>query len=220
MGNEHNSLVISYLVLRKLLGGLGVALPIILVAGTSLFLDINYIQPSISHYYHTGMRDVFVCILSSFGLFLFSYTGYKPIDNWLSSLAGICALGVAFFPTSPGDCHEITCLVHLASATCFLLLLACMSYFLFTKSDKSPGKRTPRKRQRNRVYRVCAITIVICLILLAIYFLADTGQFPSATVFWLEVIALWAFGFSWLVKGETILKDRKVSGDDLSHNQN
>jgi hypothetical protein len=26
-------------------------------------------------------------------------------------------------------------------------------------------------------------------------------------VFWLEALALWAFGFSWFVKGETLWKD-------------
>lgn len=28
-------------------------------------------------------------------------------------------------------------------------------------------------------------------------------------VFWLESVAVWAFGWSWLIKGEAILKDNE-----------
>jgi hypothetical protein len=34
--------------------------------------------------------------------------------------------------------------------------------------------------------------------------------FIPHSIFWLEVIMLWAFGFSWLVKGETILRDKNT----------
>ncbi len=36
-------------------------------------------------------------------------------------------------------------------------------------------------------------------------------------IFWLEAIALWAFGISWLTKGETILIDLK---NDVSNANN
>ena len=41
-----------------------------------------------------------------------------------------------------------------------LLALAYFSFFLFTLSSGSP---TPRKRTRNRIYRVCGVTIVACI---------------------------------------------------------
>jgi uncharacterized membrane protein len=207
MANNNNTHVISYLTLRKLLGGLGISLPIILVVGAAVAPDVEAFQSSISQYYHTPLRDVFVCILTSFGLFLFTYKGYESKDDWASNLAGICALAVAFFPTSIGECEEFACRIHFISASLFFLLLSYIAYFLFTKSDKDEADRTKEKRMRNRIYRICAFTMVGCLILLALYFFLFETQWPKTTAFWLETIALWAFGVSWLVKGKTILKD-------------
>ena len=204
MANEENTHVISYLTLRKLLGGLGCLLPVILVVGAAISPDTEAFQPSISHYYHTPVRDIFVCILTSFGLFLFTYKGYEPKDNWSSNLAGVCALSVAFFPTSLGECEELTCRIHFISAALFFLLLSYIAYFLFTKSDKDEASRTQEKRIKNSIYRICALTMVGCIILLALYFFLFEEQWPATTAFWLETIALWAFGISWLVKGETI----------------
>lgn len=66
-----NSLVISYLALRKAIGYLGIALPFVVVLGAWLLKGLG-IQSSISDYYFTDMRDVFVGILFSIGVFLAS----------------------------------------------------------------------------------------------------------------------------------------------------
>ena len=58
--------------IRKLIGTLGLLLPIVLPIAKGEFLA------SISHYYyHTLSSLIFIIILSSFGLFLLSYRGYK-----------------------------------------------------------------------------------------------------------------------------------------------
>jgi hypothetical protein len=38
--------------------------------------------------------------------------------------------------------------------------------------------------------------------------LADTALALWHPVFWLETIALWSFGFSWFVKGDTLWRDK------------
>jgi hypothetical protein len=208
MAHHNNNLVISYLTLRKLLGGLGILLPVIMVVGAAFAEGVDAFQPSISQYYHTPMRDAFVCILTSFGMFLFTYKGHDAKDDWVSNLAGAAALCVAFFPTSMGDCKEIKCNIHFISAALFFLLLAYMSYFLFTKSDKKEAERPPEKRICNRIYRICGITMAGCIVLLAIYFFFLETQLPKTTAFWLETIALWAFGVSWLTKGKTFFQEK------------
>ena len=50
----------SYLALRKAVGWIGILLPFILMFGVFLIFKGEIIQESISHYYHTGMGDVFV----------------------------------------------------------------------------------------------------------------------------------------------------------------
>ena len=98
--------------------------------------------------------------------------------------------------------------VHLIAAALFLLVLAYMSWALFTRSDHSKPK-TGEKKKRNIIYRVCALTILVCVILSAMIFFVKPEWIESAfkPIFWLESVALWAFGLSWLIKGETFLAD-------------
>ena len=52
----------SYLEFRRAIGILGMALPFILLIGGFIFGN-NSLQYSLSHYYHTNMRDFFVGLL-------------------------------------------------------------------------------------------------------------------------------------------------------------
>ncbi len=51
----------------------------------------------------------------------------------------------------------------------------------------------------------------ICILLIVIYSLLPNEVASQVEaydpVFWLEAIAIVAFGISWLIKGETLLKD-------------
>ena len=67
LGNER-SLVFSYLALRKAIGLLGIVFPFVVSLG-ALVLFQTAIQSSISSYYHTGMRDVFVGTLCAIVFF-------------------------------------------------------------------------------------------------------------------------------------------------------
>ena len=75
---------------------------------------------------------------------------------------------------------------------------------------KEQGEKTPEKLQRNRVYKVCGIIMLTCIVLLALYFNIRSlrEQFGEyRPVFYPETVALLAFGFSSIVEGEVILKD-------------
>lgn len=71
----NNTLVFSYLTLRKTIGILGLSFPFLLSLG-GLVLFGTELQQSVSFYYHTRMGDAFVGILCVIGFFLFSYKGY------------------------------------------------------------------------------------------------------------------------------------------------
>jgi hypothetical protein len=206
-----SSLVFSYLALRRAIGYLGIGLPFALVLG-ALVLQGAGLEPSISDYYYTIMRNVFVGTLCAIGVFLMSYHGYERADDIAGDLACIFAVGVALFPTVPD--HDPTHLqvmigyVHYGFAAAFFLTLAYFCLCLFRKTD--PVKpMTPRKIIRNRVYTACGYIILACIALLAIYgaFLQNTSMAEVKPVFWLEAIAVIAFGASWLVKGEALLQD-------------
>jgi len=209
-----NPLVISHLILRRVLGTLGIALPFILPIGVILSnSNSDPFQPSISHYYYTNMGDVFVGVLWGFGLFLFSYKGYdvatsKVSDNVLTNIAGLFAVGVSLFPTVSArciDCHPSWVgTLHLGFAALFFLILGYMSIFVFTDSNKPPEERSPSKKRRNVLFIIFGIIIWACMIALFVYFMFfNTGE-PTRTVYIFETISLLAFGTSWLIKGRAL----------------
>ncbi|MGK7395782.1 MAG: hypothetical protein ACNS62_14480 [Candidatus Cyclobacteriaceae bacterium M3_2C_046] len=200
-----NRLVINYLKLRRYIGYLGMTLPVILVIGVAILNpNTRLIQVSISDYYYTEVRNVFVGVLVAVSAFLHSYKGYKKLDNLLTSLAALFALGIAFIPTT--SVNELQNTLHLISAGAFFIILSYLSYFLFTRTNQDkPGKK---KHQRNQIYRICAIIMVVCILLVpSLSALLGNAYYQMNLTFWLETIALLAFGFSWLTKGEAILPD-------------
>jgi hypothetical protein len=212
---NERSLVFSYLALRKTIGILGITFPFILSLGAMIIFQDGF-QNSISSYYHTGMRDVFVGTLCVIGFFLLSYKGYERSDDIAGDLGCVFAVGTALFPVTPDSAvtsaARLIEYVHLAFAALFFLTLIYFSLFLFTKTDpkKSP---TRRKLQRNKVYKVCGYTMGICILLIFIYFLLP-GSVASLfqaykPIYWLQTLAILAFGISWFTKGEAILKDEK-----------
>ncbi len=227
IGNRH---LASYLTLRKGIGYLGMALPFILGFG-GMLLHGPGIRSSISAYYHTGMGDVFVGTICAIGIFLFAYKGYEPKDDRAGDFACFCAIGLALFSTIPDirdpsrgigltlslatpDILEISAVAHVVFAAGFFLTLAYFSLCLFTKSDR---EKTRKKLRRNFVYRACGYVMLLALALIALEGLIQYLELlPDAILrmiesldprFWLESIAIVAFGVSWFVKGEAILKD-------------
>ena len=55
----------------------------------------------------------------------------------------------------------------------------------------------------------CAVIIVVCIVLIPVnnVLLKNSAIASLMPVFWLETFALWAFGISWMTKGEMIWKD-------------
>ena len=198
--------LVSYLTLRRVVGILGVLLPVLLALGCLVFGSCAELRNSISDYYGTEMRDVFVGILFAIGWFLFSYRGYDRKDDIAGTLACLFALGVALFPATSESKAIRT--AHFLSAAALFLVLSCFSLYLFRKTK--PGvPPTPQKVWRNRIYMACGVIMLACIASVAVYlrFLQDTSVAAIKPVFWLESLALWAFGWSWFVKGETLLRD-------------
>lgn len=195
----------SYQTLRRVVGVLGVSMPIAVAIWGRVLPAPHRFLPTLSDYYGFRTRDVFVGVLFTIAWFLFTYRGYDRRDRIAGKLACIFALGVAFFPNNgPG----LEPAVHYLSAAALFLVLAYFSLCLFTETDRN-GNPTSKKLVRNRVYRRCGVFMVACIVLIGLCKLAGTPRLISAAnpVFWLETLALWAFGFSWFVKGETLWKD-------------
>ncbi|RKR84399.1 hypothetical protein BDD43_4634 [Mucilaginibacter gracilis] len=216
---RENPEVISYRVIRRSIGFLGILLPFGLVAMAYL-LGCRQLQPSISHYYYTMAGSLLVGVLCAVGLFLISYKGFSPLDDFATNFAGICAFGVAFLPTENSDGSVCALFkypdsglrsgLHYGSASLLFLTLAFISFFLFTRSK---GEKTKEKYTRNVIYRVCAVLMLLFIVMVPICSKWIDPNDKHQLTFYLEAGALISFGTSWLVKGEMVLKDKPKVGN-------
>lgn len=211
--------------MRKLIGSLGLALPIILPIVEGKFLS------SVSHYYYLTLSSLlFIIILSSFALFLISYKGYKLdstsetfSDDLLTNIGGIAALIVVFIPTAcsgsefatidlicthmnyPLFGHEDSLLntIHLVSAGIFIFTMGWMAKYKFTRGNNEAN---------NKIYRSCGnlvwVAIALLMLLVIANMIKEDFQITKYDVYILETLAIIPFGISWLIKGEAI-KDFK-----------
>ncbi|MBP2329705.1 drug/metabolite transporter (DMT)-like permease [Kibdelosporangium banguiense] len=170
---------------------------------------------SVSGYYYSDLRNVFVGSMCAIGVFLIFYKGVGKADDRLSTVAGAMAVLVALCPTWPPGKHAMTRWeefigwAHIVSAVAFFLILAVFC-FLFTKRERVPLPDPQRKRVRNRIYVGCGCLILLCLLLILIFFVSD-GEWNLwwHPILWFEAFAIFAFGVSWLIKGGTLVPDRR-----------
>ena len=226
----HDELVASFLAVRRALGLAGLALPLLLYIDARL-LPGGQMQTSISAFYHTPMGDVLVGILVAIGIFLITYMGHKPnkgdrlTDWWVSTIAGIGAIGVALFPTLPSeaDCASFEpptviqgivihwCQwwgpIHFVSAIVFFVCMALFCLCLFPKNAK--GEVHYFDEAGNTTYFVCGVLLLAAIGGLLLYFFirnTSLGQSLGAAnfVFWFETLGVVAFAVAWLTKGNLI----------------
>ncbi|MFZ1469476.1 MAG: hypothetical protein WAT09_10935 [Paracoccaceae bacterium] len=226
---NRDDVVRSYYRIRQTLGWLGLILPVLLIGGG--FLSKGAVEPSISDYYHTLMRDAFVGTMTAIGLFLITYPGHSPEqgrhrrDDVITTVAGIAAFGLAYFPnevrTNANLLGSVTqqLLGHKAAAaahyTCSILFLTALAAICLGKFAR---RATPARR---RIYRACGWVIVAmtALVIAASWVRIMGPRSPQVVVsdwrlvLWSEAIAIWAFAIAWLVKGqaETALTQERGS---------
>jgi len=192
----------SYFSLRGAVGLIGMILPFALMLGNYLLFDGEFVLPTISQYYHSPMRDVFVGGLISIASFLFFYSGYGKEDRVAGILAGFLALGVVFFPTSTTATSNDGQFHGFFAITLFVVL-AVISIFDFPR--KRPGNP---KRPTDTLQVICGLVMLGCVIAVALYY-ATRGFAKSegCFVFIAESIALIAFGVSWFTEGLDLKKE-------------
>ncbi|MDQ2088885.1 hypothetical protein [Marimonas arenosa] len=210
---------------RRALGYLGFSMPFLLLAVGFVF---GKAEPSISDYYHTILRDIFVGTLTAIGVFLICYTGFRRdererfSDDLVTTVAGISALVAAFVPNrgtlntsmEPQALAQhvfgvwLCDITHHVAALCFLLSMAYLCRFKFARTAK-PARR--------RIYIACFWIIIagtVATIISASFRKIGTPAQKTFVidyqlVFWFETLGVWAFSLSWLVKGRA---DRAIIG--------
>jgi hypothetical protein len=217
MPDQDKELVVSYLTLRQMIGWTGLLMPVAVRLGAFFFEGIHSTD-SISAYYYTGMRDVFVGTLVLGGALLSCYRTPALSDNVVAIVAGIAAVGIGLFPMDPTYAPEIlrkfpqmsagACYMniglrgfHFIFVGTFFALSFYLVYFRF--SAFTPPVPTREKLVRNKVYKVCGAAMLVAFVAIGILALAEGG----ASIFWPETLAIAAFTVAWLIKGQIVLKD-------------
>lgn len=229
MGNKSDPAVLyvrSYLLIRTVVGFMGILLPIALIIGEAFFLRGSVqVRGSLSAYYHSSMQDIFVASLCVTGFFLITYMAGMPRtwDFWLSLIAGVAVLAVVFFPTwrpgvpkgaplcgdspPPLGCSPVeqalgealTARIHAVAAAVFILCLAVIS-FLFARREKVFN----HSHIRNWLHVFCGSAILAAVAWVMIGGALEINIWKLTPLYLGEVISVWAFGVSWLAKGKDL----------------
>jgi len=200
--DERDPYARAYIFMRLAIGLFGFAFPLVVVLVEPLvFYGQPFLRGSLSAYYYSGMREVFVGALWAIGVFLIIYKALRwTWDGVLSTVAGILFVAVAVFPTGrPGEGFPRTPLqdrlgeptveaIHFSAAGLAIFLLAAISALF--------GKELRRTR---RVHVACAVAILAALALAG--YAGITGG-PDKALLFAEWAAVWAFAVSWLATVE------------------
>lgn len=197
----------TYFALRRSVGWIGILLPFLLAAGSVILHGEPPFLPSISRYYHSGMRDVFVGGLCALSLFMFFYSGHDGLEDWMGNAAGLFALGVALFPAPLSGRLGLVGTVHYVSAISLYLTLAAFSLLLFARDrPHSPSSVS----WRIHAHRICGGVIFVCVAAIGVFVLIRSGNSESRFALVAEILALEAFGVSWIIEGRA-LADSQVT---------
>lgn len=221
--NINENSLFTYRRLRRAIGFLGISLPIMLLLLSQIDFFNTKVQPSISHYYYTNFREIFTGTLCAVGLFLVRYKGTPnnniwKNDNFLTNMAGIMALGVALFPTSPEKgVEKIFSLIpfdnallnwlHYGFAAMLFLIFSILAINVFTIGQKNETMAPKSIFDENNIYRFCGYSIIVFIILIPIS--VKFNLFKNSTLL-LEALALFLFGSAWLIKGRVLGDKGKI----------
>lgn len=206
---EDSKEVIMYYRIRNICGLLGVLLPWIALfsAGIATPHPSDQWWWSISATYY--QTPALVGVLSPCALVLILYVSFEWKDNLVTTLSGLCGLGVVLFPcrvdwipdgTEVGFFQlpiETSNLIHCACASFFFLLLAINSLKLFVKTT-DVNNMSPQKVIRNKIYTFCGYAMLVVMGIFAVLCVTDA---PGWTTMIVEIVLLHLFGITWLVKG-------------------
>ena len=193
----------SYVFMRRVVGRLAIILPPLLVFGEPLvFDDRPFPLGSLSAYYYSGFREIFVGMLWAIGVFLIIYKWpERTRESRVSTYAGVAVLIVSLFPTGkPGAKVATTPLqdligeqwveaVHFGFAGVFIFLLSRISRYWARH----------RPPQRRLLHRACELVILAGL---ALAILEGATDWPDYGILVAEFAAVWAFAISWLATVE------------------
>jgi len=189
-------------------------------------------QPTVSSYYYTSSRDLFVGSLFAIGILIICSRIGNQLERILFFLCGIGAFLIGLCPTTPDFPANIMDAVGAHSSAVYAtnvyvpqgpqliwgsrisfhtlgvaLLFGSglvMTAFVFRRNSLNPDVSQQVRVLRNRVYLVCAGVMLVCAALLLVFNLPGNAHLAQWT-FYPESFYITAFGYAFLVKAQVLL---------------
>ena len=175
--------VMDYQTLRSVIGGTVILLvPVVYIGNWLIFMghrwgcfySPQWIPGSLSGFYYTHMRNLFVGAMCAVGVFFVAYRGHDRWDDRLTNVAGFAAICIALFPTMPppkqfftranqcGPSTQITYhlssyqssirYVHVVSLFVLFLMVFLIVLVQFTRTKPSKAELQPPVRGSLRAW--------------------------------------------------------------------
>jgi hypothetical protein len=117
------------------------------------------------------------------------------------ALAGQALKALQFTQSAPRD----------GAARWFDDVKRMLSALIFRYAERVYDERG-KKLTCNRIYSACAWLIIIGVVLTPVQnFWPDSVKAQTQWMFWFESLSMASFGVAWLVKGETLFKDKDTA---------
>lgn len=203
--------------LTGLIAAVGILFPVVVMFPNS-FGTNDCVRGSLSAYYYSNTRDLFVGALCALGFFLISFSGAFTgrVESVMSTIAGGAAIVVAILPTDTRDAcmrgfsqsdselswlqtlftPHVTEWLHFIFAGvfigCLLVLSVCFALW------------THRGQRMRAVHFVWSILILLAVIYILAFNFFNLDWFPTRpfgvthSMLIGEIVAIEAFSLSWL----------------------
>jgi len=242
---ETNQVMRGYMVLRNAIGLIAVALPFAVYLGNWIIFSHhrfacllpvgNQLPDSLSGYYYSHMRNFFVGSMCAAGVFLIFYRGDDRLERIVTNIAGVFAVGIAFFPTSPPHvsrgCGSVPtilpepaphasiiawvhtgCLVGLMASIALMAVRFAREHSEEQKrnmvaEDQEVERDSRLKGRSKKLYYGCIGAMLAAFIFAGVQQLFKGHLKAQAPwLYYAEMVAFLAFGGAWFVKGRAIVQ--------------
>lgn len=191
----------TYLTLRTGIAVIAAILPLALWLGGAIRFGLP-LETSMSAYYNTGMRDIFVGVLCATGAFLYLYKGFGDRENYALNAAGVFAVLTALIP--PGGTKLALGLTpHGLAGVLFFVAIGYVC--IFRASDTLPLMLDKAAAAMySRAYKIFGWLMIASPVAAYVLdqFLRQTEA--GSYIFFVEVVGVWTFAAYWLLKSREI----------------
>lgn len=215
----------GYHTIRRGIGILGFIFPLI-VLGWGFFAEVELLD-SLSAYYYTPARDVYVGFLCTIGFCLHLYKGYLPDkdlgffprENLALDAAGVFAIFTAIIRAAPPEHIRLLALEPYTwgwlHSTCAILFFVCIGYVCIWRATDTLKDFKNQTLIKKYQWKYITLGTLMVLLVFTVFLLSLKSNKPQYLVYLVlgaEIAAVWIFSGYWLLKASEMKElDRLLS---------